>query len=115
MSNGIELREAREMSRVIVFTTSTNLIVESKLLRCSPQFSLWPGDWPGGAAGGPLFTVQLSREPRKMADLLSEKNGEIPAEISPEEVIGRYKGMRNEIKKMTLKIDELETEFNEHQ
>mmetsp|Transcript_35149 Transcript_35149/g.71658 ORF Transcript_35149/g.71658 Transcript_35149/m.71658 type:complete len:146 (-) Transcript_35149:238-675(-) len=36
-------------------------------------------------------------------------------EISPEEIISRFKAMRNEIKKLTNKVDELEAEFNEHQ
>jgi len=36
-------------------------------------------------------------------------------ELSPEDVIGRYKAMRNDIKKLTAKVDELEAEFNEHQ
>jgi prefoldin subunit 2 len=39
----------------------------------------------------------------------------IDEELSPEDVIGRYKAMRNDIKKLTTKVDELEAEFNEHQ
>ena len=36
-------------------------------------------------------------------------------ELSPEEVIGRYKTMRGEIKKLATKVGELEAEFDEHQ
>jgi len=39
----------------------------------------------------------------------------VDEELSPEDVIGRYKAMRNDIKKLTAKVDELEAEFNEHQ
>jgi len=37
------------------------------------------------------------------------------AEISPEEIISQYKSMKNEIKKLAHKVDELEAEYNEHQ
>lgn len=36
-------------------------------------------------------------------------------ELSPEEIIGRYKTMRNETRSLATKMDELELEYNEHQ
>lgn len=36
-------------------------------------------------------------------------------EISPEKIISTYKDMRAEIKKLAIKADDLEAEFNEHQ
>jgi hypothetical protein len=36
-------------------------------------------------------------------------------ELSPEEIISKYKTMRTQIRDMATKMDELELEFNEHQ
>jgi hypothetical protein len=56
-----------------------------------------------------------------MSSLSSTSEAQEPApsaeeeEISPEQIIGRYKEMRAEIKKLAIKADDLDTEFNEHQ
>mmetsp|Transcript_28234 Transcript_28234/g.63036 ORF Transcript_28234/g.63036 Transcript_28234/m.63036 type:complete len:145 (-) Transcript_28234:110-544(-) len=47
-----------------------------------------------------------------MAEVASSVDAE---ELSPEEIIGHFKTMKNDIRTMTMKVEELEAEFNEHQ
>ena len=50
-----------------------------------------------------------------MASLSEAAKAEEEPELSPEEIIGRYKTMRNETRSLATKMDELELEYNEHQ